>query len=515
MTFSDRRITSVNIIFPKGTETGNFLAPYLASLERFFGNPSLQPSLKSPFVHFYVGVSGGADSVFLSLLLHRFLGQETPLTLLHFNHRNRGEENEKDIQFLEAFSRHLGRPLRIGVLTSGRSSARSSEEFLRNARHAFFRSVLSEEPGSIVCLAHQMDDQVETILMNLFRGTGMKGLLGMRNRPDDRLLRPILELSGSDIRQVLDRQGIPYLEDPTNQSLAYLRNRVRLELVPKIRTIFPPEGDRHLLGLSDIVDRELSDRRAGNWLSGTLLAQSPSRIIFSLSRYQKLTPYRQSLFLRAILERIRQGGCPVPEERNLLKSLARVPVYQGPMGHGWLLGIEFHEVHLVYMSNSDDQKTGNWSITPDRETLREVSQGIRRAFIMELPGENRMRFSHVDGTRDLNPWEMGTRPSRSCVLPDNIALESELVIAGPRFPAVREAFRREGVSLSHILSRRHFPGSFRAVLPVLMIGEDPVWAPGILPLKNPDFPVRENFTGLSITFHDAKGDLWKRSSGNP
>ncbi|MCL4461810.1 MAG: tRNA lysidine(34) synthetase TilS [Nitrospirae bacterium] len=498
--------------FPKGTETGNFLSSYLPGLEAFLRDHTIHPDVTPTSLHFHTAVSGGADSLFLAFLLHRFLGKRHRLTLLHFNHRTRGPENDEDERFLEDFSRHIGRPLRVGTL-SNPLPARFSEDFLRKRRYAFFEEVLAEDPGNIVCLAHHQDDQIETILMNLFRGTGPRGLLGMRNTANRRLVRPLLDMRADDIRDILSRQAVPFRIDPSNLSPDYLRNRVRQEIVPAIRKIFPPEGERHLANLSALFGTELADRESGDWLLNTLLSSTGNRFVFSLPRYRMLTPYRQGLFWRLVLSRIHQADLPLPEERNLLRSFSSNPVFEGHLGRGWHLGIEFQEAHLVYMSDRPEETRGNWSFILDPDILRDLRSGKRIRVVQSLPGGGRLEWSWSSHHENLTPWEEGTRISRSCRLSPAV-LVTPLTVAGPGFPTVRAALRREGKSLGRILSRRRFPGSFKKSLPFLIAGDSLLWAPHLFPLRFPDVPDRNETGRLSVTYQDAKGDIWKRSSEN-
>jgi|UniRef100_A0A2I2MI21 tRNA(Ile)-lysidine synthase len=514
MIFSNRKTISVKIQFPKGTENGTFLSAYLPRIESFLRDNGLHPDNHQSPPHFHAAISGGADSLFLAFLLHLFLEKRHPLTLLHFNHRTRGMENEEDEIFLRNFAQHIGRPLRIGVLSEPVPD-HLSEDFLRKKRYAFFDTVLRENSNNILFLGHHQDDQVETILMNLFRGTGPKGVLGMLNKPDRRIFRPLLELRADEIRKILSDYDIPYRMDSSNLHRDYLRNRVRLELVPTIRTIFPPEGDRHVATFSHLFQRELKDRESGDWLSNTFLLIRDQRFVFSLPRYRNLTPYRQTLFCRWILDRILLWNLPSPEERNLLRSLSGTPVFEGHLGRGWHLGIEFQEAHLVYKRNLPEESSGNWFFFLKPDILEDLRSGKRSSFLQSLPGGGRLEWAWSSEADIRTPWEEGTRPSRSCRLSPGREGLFPLLVAGPGFPAVREAFRREGMSLGRLLSRRRFPSSFKKNLPVLMAGESLLWAPHLFPLQTPDGPLRNETGRLSVTYQDAKGDIWKRSSANP
>ncbi len=182
-----------------------------------------------------LGLSGGADSVALLLLLLplREAG-ELELTAAHVNHGLRGEASEADEDFVRELCARENVPLRTARLDL---RGRRDENAAREARYAAFRSILAAEDIPTLILAHQMEDQAETFLMRLLRGAGPEGLGGMRpeeQREGCRLLRPMLGISGAELRAMLREAGIPWREDATNQETAYFRNRIRLELMPRL-----------------------------------------------------------------------------------------------------------------------------------------------------------------------------------------------------------------------------------------------------------------------------------------
>lgn len=182
-----------------------------------------------------LGLSGGADSVALLLLLLplREAG-EVELVAAHVNHGLRGEASEADEDFVRELCAREHVPLRTVRLDL---RGRRDENAAREARYAAFRSILAAESMSTLILAHQRDDQAETFLMRLLRGAGPEGLGGMRpeeQRESCRLLRPMLGISGAELRAMLREAGIPWREDATNQETTYFRNRIRLELMPRL-----------------------------------------------------------------------------------------------------------------------------------------------------------------------------------------------------------------------------------------------------------------------------------------
>lgn len=191
------------------------------------------------------GLSGGADSVALAyLLLPLRDAGEIELEAVHVNHGLRGGESDGDEAFVRALCERLAIPLRAERLDL---EGRRDENRAREGRYAVFRQVLRERGIPTLILAHQRDDQTETFLMRLLRGAGPEGLACMRRaerRDGYTLIRPMLDLTGKELREALREAGIPWREDSSNQDPAYLRNRIRLELIPRMEAAAPGAGGR-------------------------------------------------------------------------------------------------------------------------------------------------------------------------------------------------------------------------------------------------------------------------------
>ncbi|MBQ9251142.1 MAG: tRNA lysidine(34) synthetase TilS [Clostridia bacterium] len=192
-----------------------------------------------------LGLSGGADSVaLLHLLLPMQAEGKIDLSILHVNHGLRGAASEADAEFVWQLCQRLDLPLEVVCLDL---EGRRDENAAREARHAAFRAAMIREGIPSLILAHQRDDQAETFLMRLLRGAGLEGLGGMRAeeaREGYRILRPLLEISGQELRDALREANIPWREDETNQQSVYFRNRIRLELLPQMEQMAPGAAER-------------------------------------------------------------------------------------------------------------------------------------------------------------------------------------------------------------------------------------------------------------------------------
>lgn len=187
-----------------------------------------------------VGVSGGADSVclFFELLDYR---RECSYTfeVVHMEHGIRGKESINDAEFVENLCLEHQIPFHLfrkDVLTLAREYQMSTEEMGRKVRYEAFDEVCRKQGGNKIAVAHNMDDQAETILMNLVRGSGLKGLCGILPVREN-IIRPLLGTSRAQIEQELLKRGVPWRVDATNLETDYTRNRVRLQILPELSTM--------------------------------------------------------------------------------------------------------------------------------------------------------------------------------------------------------------------------------------------------------------------------------------
>ena len=195
-------------------------------------------------------VSGGPDSVALLLALKE-LGLEWPLSLsvLHVNHGLRGAESDRDASFVGTLCRQMEIPLHV---RSHRLKVGPGENLQDRARRVRYRFLfeIAAAGGSVVATGHNLQDQAETLLLKLARGSGPVGLSGIfpareifPHRPEAspvRMVRPLLERDREDILGFLERRGQPYREDSSNRNLRYDRNWVRHHLIPDMRTRLNP-----------------------------------------------------------------------------------------------------------------------------------------------------------------------------------------------------------------------------------------------------------------------------------
>ena len=210
-----------------------------------------------------VAVSGGPDSVALTRALAELrAANRSRLVLAHFNHRLRGSESDADKAFVEDLARQLD--LEVIVSQSpplppspSPTLPQPTEESLRNARYQFLTRAAGECGARYVATAHTADDQIETVLFNILRGTGLAGLAGIpRLRPLTQaasLVRPLLGVTHAQVLEYLHELGQPYRTDSTNAESTFTRNRIRNELLPLLERDFSPHVRAALARLSRIA----------------------------------------------------------------------------------------------------------------------------------------------------------------------------------------------------------------------------------------------------------------------
>lgn len=202
------------------------------------------------------GVSGGADSVCLLYFLHKFqnlLGIR--LFAVHVNHLLRGAEANEDEAFVERLCKLIKVPfasVSVSMQLKAREEGLSLEEAGRALRYEIFEQKANEWNCNKIAVAHQKDDQAETVLFQILRGSGLKGMAGMQPMRG-KIIRPLLCVERAEIEQYLKERNISYRTDSTNLSNAYSRNKIRNQLLPLLKEQINTGSVRHLLQLSEMA----------------------------------------------------------------------------------------------------------------------------------------------------------------------------------------------------------------------------------------------------------------------
>ena len=247
-------------------------------------------------------VSGGADSV--ALLFAMYLLKEKlnmQLEAAHFNHNLRGEESQRDAEFVKTLCDRYDIPLHMGCanVVAGKKGL---EAAARDARYGFFETLQGK-----IATAHTADDNAETVLMHLIRGTGLKGLGGI-SPVRGKLIRPMLQVTRQEVMAFLKEYHLPYVEDSSNQTDAFLRNRLRHHVMPLLKQ----ENPRLSENLSAMAQRLRQDEEA--------LSQTPPMddglVVAEVLQMQSA---RRSRVLEAFLKK---NGVTEPDSANIAQAEA-------------------------------------------------------------------------------------------------------------------------------------------------------------------------------------------------
>lgn len=259
-----------------------------------------EQALLSPGDRVIAAVSGGADSVAMLFALY-LLRDELGISLeaAHFNHHLRGAESDRDEAFVTDFCGRYDIPLHLG---SGRivPGKKGLEAAARDARYAFLRRL----PGK-VATAHTADDNAETVLMRLIRGTGLKGL-GAIAPVSGNVIRPMLTVTRDDVEAFLEEYALPHVEDSSNGTDDFLRNRIRHGILPLMRAENPRIGE-NLSAMALLLRQD----------EACLQAMIPEEQVPDVSRLKAMEP---ALRRRALERFLKAQGVREPEQIHILQA---------------------------------------------------------------------------------------------------------------------------------------------------------------------------------------------------
>ncbi len=203
-----------------------------------------------------LAVSGGGDSVgMLALFLSSLPRPDLALGVAHVNHRLRGGDADRDRDTVEQMASVLDLPYCAEELEGKPGMGESVEEWARIGRYAALERLRRNGGWDWTATAHSLDDQAETVLLRIARGAGPSGLAGIL-RVSGRVIRPVLDFTGSRLREAATECGLNFVEDATNRDRRFLRNRVRLEALPVLESVMPG-FTRHLAALAGLAAEAL------------------------------------------------------------------------------------------------------------------------------------------------------------------------------------------------------------------------------------------------------------------
>lgn len=401
----------------------------LKTVETFIREQDLIP----PGAAVLCAVSGGADSVAMLHILYRLRDKmDFRLAAAHYNHRLRGAESDRDQQFVEQFVRLCcgehrlsdgtilpAVPLYLGsgdVAGQARLRGTGVEETARDMRYAFLRQTAAEAGADLIATAHTANDNVETILFHLARGSGLRGLGGILPRREE-IIRPLLTVTRPQVEDYLRRQCLPHMEDSSNWNDDYTRNRIRHQVLPVLEELSPGFAARLadtaallradeacLTGLARELAGRAVPREGGLAIEAAVIAAAPDPIA---SRALRLLLGRlwggdqncSAVHLNALLKLCRgddpSGEVCLPHGTNARRAyetllfvprLGPIPLEEGPLPLPGALDCGPWRISCQGEAYGG-QLQGPWDFWLDREAVPAVRVRSRRAGDrLTLPG---------------------------------------------------------------------------------------------------------------------------------
>ncbi len=318
------------------------------------------------------GVSGGVDSmVMLHCLLNYREENAIRLIVAHLNHQIRGGESDRDERLVRDYCQTKNCDVvckSVNVQNLARNRGLSLEAAGRAARYHFFRKISLQYPGSVIATAHTADDQVETILLRLLKGTGLNGLHGIRLKRGN-IVRPFLFAFKSELYEYARSNDVPFNEDHTNRDTAIPRNYIRHSLLPAIRSEINPAADNAILHFHEIISdlTRMTRQIARHAFQNCRIRQSPTEIALDISRLKR---YFNTVIFEVILEslRILQPKKPPAIDYNIMNNLLTL-LNSGRTGGHQKITAQIHAIRnrnelIIGMSKAPDWHS--IAVTPGR-----------------------------------------------------------------------------------------------------------------------------------------------------
>lgn len=236
-----------------------------------------------------LAVSGGKDSV---LMVHLFKQAGLNFGIAHCNFQLRSEESMRDEAFVKMLAATLDVPFHVTHFNTkayAKAQRCSTQMAARDLRYAWFEQIRTTEGYEGIALAHHQNDAIETMLINLTRGTGISGLHGIAPKRD-RLIRPLLFLSREDIEALIEKENIDYVEDSSNLSDHYARNKIRLHVIPQLKAINPVLEQTFAQNIQRFQEAEMIIQQTVLSLRTKFFEESPMGVSIQIEAIKALNP---------------------------------------------------------------------------------------------------------------------------------------------------------------------------------------------------------------------------------
>ena len=421
-----------------------------------------------------VGVSGGPDSVALLHALYR-LKEDFGIEIFigHLNHMFRPKDSNKAENFVKNLAEELGLPFtskRVNVPQYMKDEKLSAQEAAREVRYCFFIEEAKKSRVAKIAKGHNADDQAETVLMRIIKGSGSRGLGGIPPVRDNKFIRPLIETTREEINDFLKENNLDSILDPSNKETIYLRNQIRIELIPALQKEYNPKIKEELVHLSAIMRDEEAylDKIVEEVLSKVLLLKNKNRIEIDIKSLARLDLAIQRRIIGKAMKCLckKMRGVSFRHFSDILELIYKRTSGRSLNLPGGLIAKKEYQ-NLILTNDSGDSRTDF-----------DYSVKVPCTIDIETKGASYRFDFKIKEIKDIVK-DFKSNKNRYCVFLDFDKAGEELVVRNRR-PGDR--FRPFGMSgtkkLKEYFIDEKIPISERDAIPLLAKNKDVLWIPG-------------------------------------
>lgn len=431
-----------------------------------------------------LALSGGADSSALLHLLHKDAKQNGfTVHAAHFNHHIRGEEAERDEQFCENLCAQLYIPFHLGeadVPALAKAHGNSIEAEAREQRYSFFENIMRENDIPILVTAHHAEDQVETVLLHILRGSGIKGICGISACREFSnglyLVRPLLNAEKNDILEYCSENNIDFVTDSTNYDIQYTRNALRHEIIPRLRSLQP-----NLCGVFDRLSKSAYETNDFLHSSAIEFIEKNCQNGIPLDKFNESHRVLRAHTLSLLFEEF----CGATLERVHVDSLIELCKKAEPHSSISLpqqVKAQIEDEKLVFLNNNTNPTPRELQLIPFCEGIIDTQNG----YIIKI---------------EKNPIKK-TQKNPFC-----LDVQCDLIDANAHFRSRREGdvifAGNMNKKAKKLISEKKIPLEIRNVLPILVSKNEILWIPSVAvcdKVKKGKLMENENFYRITVEF---------------
>lgn len=420
-----------------------------------------------------VALSGGADSVSLfctAVILQ--IKYKYKLFAVHVEHGLRGEESKKDAEYVKTLCKKYNVPLYLKNITTINPNEKGLELKARNERFTVFAQAIKQQKADALLISHHAEDQAETLLLHLIRGSGITGLSGIKKVipfEDALIIRPFLQLSKSDLLYALDSSNISYRVDKSNFETICNRNRLRLEIIPLIKKIEPNFAKSILRTTEQMaLDDSYFDEICNDFINNNACIKSP----YCYVNIDKLQNIHKSIAIR-VLRRMTNIAL---RQHNLELGFSQTGEYS----------ISYSMSNMLY--DLINQDYGSAVALPSRLVARRSHTRIHFEYLDSEPNQDEIKADKLlySKTISLNNLTIHTEKTDSCISNGTtiqsipISLLKDSVFRHRRIGDKIQPFGMHGTQkLKKYLIGHKIDRSFRDSIFILANKSDVLWIPGV------------------------------------